>query len=84
MRIELTTFSLGSGEHPDASGPGKEVTKPGAKAWTYAWTKSQDEGHGDRLKRLAEELRRLPAEERRRLMDMLGEVAENGRGNTTA
>ncbi len=73
MRIELTTFSLGSGEHPDASGPGKEVTKPGATAWTYAWTRSQDDGHADRLERLAEELRRLSPEERRRLREMLGE-----------
>ena len=81
--IEPTTFSLGSCEHPDVSGLGKDLTKSGVKAWTYAWTKSQDEGHADRLERLAEELRSLSPEEHRRLMDMLGEVAENGRGNTT-
>ena len=79
MGVEPTTFSLGSCGDPDASGTCKEVTKPGTRAWTHAWTGSRDDAHAGRVERLADELRGLSTEERQRLRELLGDPASGER-----
>ncbi|MCX5674500.1 MAG: hypothetical protein NTX87_05785 [Planctomycetota bacterium] len=87
MGFEPTTFSLGSGEHPDVTLENKKLTTPPPPACTTACTSKPENVHESKPEgtptaltadALAALVRQLPPEERARLAEMLTGKGETG------